>query len=174
MTFTLSEQDVLRVRGLLRKQGIVTRADLLNAKVPVEVGLQNETGFPHRGIIDYVAPGLDPSTGTITVRGVFTNDDRALLPGMFARVRIPIESGVEALLVPDTAMGADQLGRTLLVVNADNVVGLRHVVVGETVGSLREVVSGLKPDDRVVIEGLQRAVPGQKVVPQVRTVSRAS
>lgn len=174
VTFTLSEQDVLRVRALMLKQGIVSRADLLKAKVPVEVGLQNETGFPHRGILDYVAPGLDPSTGTITVRGVFANTDRVLLPGMFARARVPIESGVEALLVPDTAMGADQLGRTLLVVNADNVVELRHVVVGETVGSLREVVSGLEPDDRVVTEGLQRAVPGQKVVPQLRTASRAS
>lgn len=168
VTFPLSEQDVLRVRDMMRKRGF-TRADL--GKVPVEIGLQNETGYPHVGHLDYADPTLDPSTGTLTVRGVFDNADRALLPGLFVRVRVPIESNVPALLVPEAALGADQLGRTLLVVNAQNVVELRHVTTGDPEGDMREITGGLKPDERLVVEGLQRAVPGETVAPALRTAA---
>jgi RND family efflux transporter MFP subunit len=169
VTFTLSEQDVLRVSAALRKRGI-TGVDI--SKVPIEIGLQTETGYPHEGRLDYVSPGLDPATGTITVRGVFANPQpRLLLPGYFARVRVPVERDVPALLVPEVALGADQLGRTLLVVNAEDVVELRHVAIGDADGDMREVTAGLKPADRVVVEGLQRAVPGQKVAPMVRTAA---
>ena len=162
VTFQLSEQEVLRVQQSMRKRGL-TRKDF--AKVPVEIGLQNETGYPRQGVLDYADPGLDPTTGTLNVRGVFTNKDHQLLPGLFARVRVPIETGVPALLVPEDALGADQRGRTLLIVNAQNVVQLRHVTIGDPEGDMREITAGLKPDERLVVAGLQRAIPGEKVTP---------
>lgn len=168
VTFTLSEDDVLRVQQSMRKRGL-TRKDI--AKVPVEIGLQNEAGYPHHGVLDYADPGLDPSTGTLTARGVFTNKDRQLLPGLFARVRVPVESNIPALLVPEEALGADQRGRTLLIVNAQNVVQLRHVTIGDPEGDMREITAGLKPDERLVVDGLQRAVPGEKVAPTLRVAA---
>ncbi len=168
VTFTLSEQDVLRVRASLRRRGI---AQVELAKVPVEIGLQDEAGFPHRGTLDYVSPALDPATGTISVRAVFDNADRVLLPGYFAHVRVPIERDPHVLMVPEVALGADQIGRTLLVVDAQDVVQLRHVTVGDTEAGLREITSGIAPGERIVVEGLQRAAPGQKVAPVLRTAA---
>jgi RND family efflux transporter MFP subunit len=102
------------------------------------------------------------------VRGIFQNPNRTLLPGYFVRVRIPMSTEPSALLVPDTALGADQSGRYVLVVNADNVVEQRKVTVGPLVSDLRVIDKGLKLDDRVVIGGQLRAIPGQKVDPQLR------
>jgi RND family efflux transporter MFP subunit len=140
-------------------------------KVPVEIGLQDETGYPHRGHMDYVAPTVDPSTGTMVVRGVLDNADYALLPGLFARVRVPVQTDVEALLVPDVALGADQGGRYVLVVGANDTVSEVHVTTGPLEGTLRVIETGLKPDDRVVVDGLQRAVPGQTVAPALVTMA---
>jgi RND family efflux transporter MFP subunit len=160
---TVSEQDVLRIRDTMRKRP-VEPSDI--ARIPVEVGLMNETSYPHQGNLDYVAPALDPSTGTLTVRGVLANADHALLPGMFVRMRIPVGMRKSrALLVPDLALGADQGGRYLLVVDKDDVVQQRPVRTGQAVGVLRVITSGLEPDDRVVVSGLQKAIPGAKVVP---------
>jgi multidrug efflux pump subunit AcrA (membrane-fusion protein) len=93
-----------------------------------------------------------------------------LLPGYFVRVRVPIDRQDDALLVPDTALGSDQSGRYLLVVNADNVVEQRKVLVGPLDGGLRVIESGLKPDERVVVAGLLRVIPGQKVDPQLQKI----
>jgi RND family efflux transporter MFP subunit len=135
----------------------------------VEIGLQTETGYPHAGRLDYVNPGIDTTTGTLSLRAVFANPDRALLPGYFARVRVPVQRDVDALLVPDAALGSDQAGRYLLVVGADNVVEQRHVMTGPAEGAMRVIENGLKPEERVVVAGLQRAIPGEKVDPQLRT-----
>ena len=169
VTFTVSEQDVLRIRAEMARRGL-SHADL--DKVPVEIGLQSEQGFPHAGHLDYAAPTVDASTGTLQVRGIFDNGTFALLPGYFVRVRVPVAQDVEATLVPDTAIGADQGGRYVLVVNADNLVEQRHVTTGPLEGALRIIESGLKLDERVVVAGIQRAVPGQKVEPQVQTAVR--
>jgi RND family efflux transporter MFP subunit len=168
-SFTLGENDVLRIKVDLAKRGI-TRANIPN-HISAELELQNESGFPHAGTVDYVAPELDTSTGTLTVRGIFPNQKTALLPGFFVRVRVPFVRNVPVLLVPQTAIGADQLGSTLLVVGADNTVALRHVQLGETDGDWRVIEGGLQPGERVIVEGLQRAVPGQKVVPVLQTAS---
>ena len=159
----------MRIRAEARRQGI-TPGDL--KKFPVEIGLQTEEGYPHKGTLDYISPTLNQSTGTLAVRGIIPNADRALLPGYFARVRVPIpgEASENALLVPDTALGADQGGRYLLVVNGDNVVEQRHVRTGPLDGGLRVVEEGLKPDDRVVIEGLLRVIPCQKADPQLQKI----
>jgi RND family efflux transporter MFP subunit len=140
-------------------------------QLPVEVGLQTETGFPHQGKLDYAAATLNQSTGTLPVRGVLPNADRALLPGFFVRVRVPIDREQNALLVPDVALGADQAGRYLLVVNGENIVEQRKVRVGPLQdGGLRVIEEGLKADDRVVTAGLLRAIPGQKVDPQLKKI----
>jgi RND family efflux transporter MFP subunit len=172
VSFNVSEQDVLRIRASLKRAGL-SETDL--DKVPVEIGLMTETGYPHRGKLDYAAPSVDTATGTLLVRGVLDNADRALLPGFFVRVRVPMQSQkAEALLVPDTALGADQSGRYLLVVDKDDVVQQRAVTTGALVGSLRVIRSGLEAADRVVIGGLQRAVPGAKVAPQAGEIKAAS
>jgi RND family efflux transporter MFP subunit len=167
VNFNVSEQDVLRIRAEAARRGI-SASDL--RQLPFEVGLQTETGYPHNGKLDYASPTLNQSTGTLAVRGVLPNPDRVLLPGYFVRVRVPFDEQKDALLVPDVALGSDQAGRYLLVVNAENVVEQRKVQVGQSEGGLRVIEAGLKPDDRVVTAGLLRAIPGQKVDPQVKKI----
>jgi membrane fusion protein, multidrug efflux system len=163
-TFTISEQDVLRVKAAMAKRGI---KDVEIDKVPVEVGLMNEVGYPHAGKLNYIAPSIDPATGTLTVRGLLPNADHALVPGNFLRIRIPMERQEQtALLVPDRALGADQSGAYLLVVDQNGVVQQRTVTTGQLVGNLRVIATGLMADDRVVISGNQKAIPGERVAPQ--------
>jgi RND family efflux transporter MFP subunit len=165
VNFNVNEQDVLRIREEARRRGM-TPSDL--RQLPVEVGLQTETGYPHKGKLDYISPTLNQSTGTLAVRGVLPNPDRTLLPGFYVRVRVPFDEQANALLVPDVALGSDQAGRYVLVVNGDNVVEQRKVRTGPLQGDLRVIEEGLKPDDRVVTAGLLRAIPGQKVDPQLK------
>jgi RND family efflux transporter MFP subunit len=171
VTFNVSEQEVIRVRAQAARAG---RRDENIRQIPVEIGLQGETGYPHRGHMDYVAPTVDAATGTLLARGVLDNANGDLLPGYFARVRVPLQTGVNALLVPDVALGADQGGRYLLVVGTDNVVAEKHVTTGPIEGQLRVIETGLTPDDLVVVDGLQRAVPGQTVQPTMVTVADAA
>jgi RND family efflux transporter MFP subunit len=167
VNFNVNEQDVLRIREDARRRGMTT-SEL--RQLPIEVALQTDTGFPHKGKLDYVSPTLNQSTGTLAVRGVLPNPDRVLLPGFFVRVRVPFAEQANALLVPDIALGSDQAGRYVLVVNGDNVVEQRKIQTGPLEGDLRVIESGLKADDRVVTAGLLRAIPGQKVDPQLTNV----
>jgi RND family efflux transporter MFP subunit len=167
VNFNVNEQDVLKVREEARRRGL-TVEDL--RKLPVQIGLQTESGYPHAGTLDYIAPEVNQSTGTLAVRGILNNPDRALLPGYFVRVRVPIEQNIKAMLVPDVALGSDQAGRYVLVVNAENVVEQRKVTIGPVEGDLRVIESGLKDDDKVVVAGLLRAIPGQKVDPQLKNI----
>jgi RND family efflux transporter MFP subunit len=167
VNFNVNEQDVLRIREDARKRGMTT-SEL--RQLPIEIGLQTETNYPHKGKLDYIAPSLNQSTGTLAVRGVLPNPDRTLLPGMFVRVRVPYDEQNSALLVPDTALGSDQAGRYVLVVNSDNVVEQRKVQTGPLEGELRVIEGGLKGDDKVVIAGMLRAIPGQKVDPQLQKI----
>ena len=161
--FTLSEQSVQRIKTDMQRRGINV-GDL--GKIPVQVGLMTEAGTPHPGALDYIEPAVDAATGTLRMRAVLPNPDYALLPGYFVRVRIAMQPqpGM-GLLVPDVVLGSDQAGRYVLVANKDDVVELRRVEPGQLVGALRVIVSGLKPDDRVVVRGLGRATPGAKVAP---------
>jgi RND family efflux transporter MFP subunit len=168
VNFNASERDVLRVRDMLNKRG-QRAVDLLGA--PIEVGLQTDPGYPHKGKLDYIAPTVDQSTGTLAARAELPNEARLMLPGFFVRVRVPLEE-TPALLVPSVALGTDQAGRYLLVVNAENLVEQRKVEVGPSVGEMAVIESGLKPEDRVITAGLLRAIPGQKVDPQTQTAAR--
>jgi membrane fusion protein, multidrug efflux system len=168
VTFNVSDQNVQRFR---KNEGRLTLAEF--QQIPIEVGLVDEEGFPHRGKINYVSPDIDPQTATILVRGVFENKNHALLPGMFVRLRVPMGPPVaDALLVPDRILQQNQEGRYLLVVGANDEVEQRVVQLGELDGQLRVITAGLKPDDRVVITGSDRAIPGRKVT--TRPISIAS
>jgi RND family efflux transporter MFP subunit len=170
VNFNINEQDVQRIRAERAKLGL-TSNDVNN--IPVEVGLQTDTGFPYKGHLDYAAPTLTSGTGTLAVRGIIDNPNAALLPGYYVRVRVP-GPGQERLLVPDVAIGSDQGGRYVLVLNAENVIAQRKITPGQLVGPMRVVLDGLKSDDRVVVDGLLRAIPGQKVDPKVETLTAPS
>ena len=170
VNYNASERDVLEARARLAGTGRTT-ADLLGT--PTEIELQTESGYPHKGKLDYVAPTVDPSTGTLAARAILENSERVLLPGYFVRVRIPFRPQA-ALLVSDVAIGSDQGGRYVLIVNKDNVVEQRKVEPGQLIGELRVIEQGLTKDDRVVIGGIMRAIPGQKVEPELRTLAAAN
>jgi RND family efflux transporter MFP subunit len=167
VNFTASERDVLQVRDFLARDNRTTAALM---GTPVELGLQTETGYKHTGKLDYIAPTVDPSTGTLAARAILDNADRLLLPGYFVRVRIA-SPPAPALLVPDVAIGSDQGGRYVLVVNKDNVVEQRRVDPAQSIGELRVIKSGLTKDDRVVVGGIMRAIPGQKVAPELHPLT---
>jgi len=166
VNFNISEQDTLRAREQIRRLGL-TPQDL--KKVPVEVGLQSDEGYPYKGTLDYASPSINQATGTLAVRAILANPDRRMLPGFFVRVRIPDQQS-KALLVPEAALGSDQGGRYLLVVGKDNVVEQRKVTIGPRVGDLRVIDKGLAADDRVVVDGILRAIPGEKVDPQMQSL----
>jgi RND family efflux transporter MFP subunit len=164
----ISSQTALQVRANLDQR----RLSLAQIQqIPIEVALGNEKGYPHHGTLQYVAPTIDPSTGTLFLRGILRNPDRTFLPGVFVRIRLPLEKGTQsALLVPNNALQEDQGGRYLLVLNKDNVTQQRYVQIGQQVGALRVVTGGLSPDDLVVIGELWRSSPGTKVTPQLKTI----
>jgi RND family efflux transporter MFP subunit len=156
-------------RSFLKYQAYAARtkgATVREAKIPCFVQLENEKNFPHEGEIDFIDNNLDPNTGTIQLRGVIPNANGELTPGLFAQMRITGSGPYKTLLVPDIAVGAEQNERYLMVVQKDNTVGTRKVELGELFGSLRSIVSGVQPDDRVIVNGLQLARPGAKVNPR--------
>lgn len=170
VNFNVGEQEVLRMREEIKRQGLSPQ-DL--KKIPVEVGLQSEEGYPHKGTLDYAAPSVSQATGTLAVRAILSNPNRTLLPGYFVRVRVPYERQ-SALLMPEVALGSDQSGRYVLTIGKDNVVDQRKVTIGPTIGDLRVIETGLKPDDQVVIDGILRAIPGTKVNPEIANITAAA
>jgi membrane fusion protein, multidrug efflux system len=166
--FTMSEPQILSIRRSAAEAGHpLNRTDLtFLSTIPIDIGLQDEEGYPHQGHLDYVSPQVDSSTGTITARALFDNKDGALLPGLFVRVRGPIGRQDKALLTRNDAIGTNQQGSYVLVVDADNVVSQKVVKTGQKQGQLVIIESGLDPGDWVVIDGIQQAIPGAKVEPQ--------
>jgi RND family efflux transporter MFP subunit len=133
---------------------------------PVQVGLANESGFPHQGVMVFVDNALDPTTGTIRGRALLNNHDRQFTPGLFARIRLLGSSQHPAVLVNDSAIGTDQTVRYVLVVGKDDKVEYRPVQLGPVVDGLRVVESGLAAGETIVVNGLQRVRPGAQVAPQ--------
>jgi membrane fusion protein (multidrug efflux system) len=160
--FTLSESDMLAF-AKMRRQG--QRPDYRKEKIPMGMGLGDESGFPHEGYLDYTDPRLDAATGTLQARGVFPNPDRMIVPGSFVRLRIPYEVSREVLMVPERALGSDLAGRYVLVVDDEGKVQQKTVTTGSQQHGLVVVEKGVKPGDRVVVNGLQRARPGAEVKP---------
>lgn len=170
--FNLSEPQVLAIKQSNAQAGLPFRTTDLS-HIAVEIGLQGEDGYPHKGHMDYASPQVDQATGTLLVRAVLDNKDKTLLPGLFVRVRTPFSALPKALLTSSAAIGTSQEGSYVLVVDKDNVVQRRVVKTGDKQGPLRIIESGLQPDDWVVTEGLQRAFPGAKVDPQRSTLASA-
>lgn len=161
----ISSQQALQIRANLDQRRL--SLDDLH-KIPVEAELSDETGFPHKGTIQYVAPQIDPQTGTLYVRGIVSNPTRTLLPGMFVNIRLPMGRVVKsALLVPEIALQEDQGGRYLFVVDDNNVVQKRYVQLGESIRDLQVATSGIGPSDRIVVGELWRMSPGMKVTPKL-------
>jgi RND family efflux transporter MFP subunit len=158
--FTVGERDVLAFR-----KRVAQEPDLQPEDFTVYLSLTDGTDYPLPGHIDYVDNRVDPDTGTIRVRAVFDNPEEILVPGIFTRVRIP-DPPRPALLVPEVALQRDMAGYYLLTVNTDNVVERVNVEVGELVGPARVITAGLRPEARLIINGLQRARPGSPVNPQ--------
>jgi len=167
--FDMDEPTILRVQQSIREGKIKAKDP---SKIPVMMGLGNEAGFPHEGTIDFADNRLDPGTGTIRVRGVFTNPkpavgSRVLLPGLFCRVRVPLGDPYPAILVAERALGSDLGQKYVLVVDDKNEVQYRTVQVGRLDSGLRVILVGLQAGERVIVTGLQRVRPGAKVEAKV-------
>lgn len=137
-----------------------------NKRQPVWVGLADESGYPHKGLMVFVNNEIDPTTGTVKARGALENHDHQFTPGMFARVKLPGGAEHPALLINDSAVGTDQSAKYVLVVGPDNKVEYRPVKLGPIVDGLRVVREGLSADDTIVVNGLQRVRPGSPIAPQ--------
>jgi RND family efflux transporter MFP subunit len=169
--FNLNENDLLRAQAMYRKRAKEKGSDVdrdagREAEIPLYLGLSNEEGFPHEGIVDFAESGVDPATGTLQLRGIFSNPEKILVPGLFTRLRMPINERENALLVTERAIGSDQSGRFILTVNSEKVVEKRSIRQGQLVDGLRVIQEGLEPGEQVVVNGLQRARPGGKVDPE--------
>jgi RND family efflux transporter MFP subunit len=160
--FDVHERTVLRVKQLIR-EGKAGTPD--KVEIPVWLGLDNEEGYPHRGTIDFINNQVNPRTGTLTVRGVFSNQDELLLPGYFGRVRVPIGTPHSALLVTERAIDTDQGQKVVYVVDGDDHVASRPVRLGALHDGLREIIDGLKPGEQVIVNGLQQVRTGVTVEP---------
>ncbi len=163
VNFNLNERDALHMRDLLRQYHMDVGTNV--GKAQVEVGLQNEKGYPHVGVLDFTDNSLSTSTGTIALRAIFQNQDTTLFPGLFARVRIPLGAPRPMLVIPASALGNDQQGDFVYVVGPDDVVQRRSIVKGPITPSGLSVRSGLATADRVIVNGLLNARPGEKVSP---------
>jgi RND family efflux transporter MFP subunit len=159
--FNISDFDLARLRKAI--PGIPGRSD--SRKLPLQAGLPGEDGYPHEGYLDFAAISLTTNTGTLLMRGILPNGNGTILPGLFARVRMPLQRK-DAFLVPEVAVGHDQQGAYVFVVNEKNVVERRGVKTGAAVDSLRAIDDGLTGKEWVVVNGLLRAGPGRQVTPE--------
>ncbi len=172
VNFSLNERDALRIREVARAAG--RDPQFLQGKLPVWVGAQNEQGYSQEGVLDYIDTGIDPSTGTVLLRGLFKNEQFQLFPGLFVRVRLSFGRPEPMLVVPNSALGNDQEGDYVLVVGSDDVVTRRTIVKGPLTPNGCAIQSGISLTNRVVVNGLSRVRPGTKVTPVTATPGPAT
>jgi RND family efflux transporter MFP subunit len=166
--FNISDLDLARL--LKRTGGVPGPTD--GRKWPMQAGLPGEDGYPHKGQLDFAAINLTSTTGTLLMRGVLTNPDGRILPGLYTRIRVPVEERA-AFLIPDAAIGHDQQGAYVFVVSDKNVVERRGVKTGPAVDALRAIDDGLKGQEWVVVNGLVKAAPGRQVTPERESATGA-
>jgi RND family efflux transporter MFP subunit len=169
--FNINELDLLKLREIARKEHF--KPSQINT-LPVYVQLQNEEGYPHVGHLDFAATELEASTGTIQMRGILPNKDYLLLPGLFVRVRIALDKPMQQLTIPDTSVLYDQIGAYVFTVNKNNVVEQVRVKTGQSDMGRIVILTGLKNDDRVIVDGLQNATPGGEVVPTEKVADKTT
>jgi len=169
--FSFDEAAYLRYQRIATQAG---RAEERGTKLPVELRLLDEKNFEHKGSIDFVDNAVDTSSGTIRGRAQFANPTALFTPGMFGRILIPGSAEYDALLVPDVAIGTEQIRKFVYVVDSENTVRQKYIELGSLQGRLRVVRSGLEAEDRVVVNGLMRARPGVKVTPLTEEEQKAA
>lgn len=164
----IDEDTLLKFNELVAAKKL---GDSTNGKIPVELQLADESNFPHLGYIESFDNQLDPNTGSILMRATFNNDDGKIVPGLFARVRIPLSERHPAVLVDERAIGTDQADKFVLTLTSSNTVAYQAVQLGPLIDGKRVVRSGLEPGEKIVVDGLQRVRPGSPVTPQIETAS---
>ena len=162
----MDENSLLRFNALAQARKVETDSD---GRIPVELQLADEQDFPHQGYIESFDNRLNPDTGSILLRAVFPNPDGRIVPGLFARIRVPLSERHPALLVEERAIGTDQAQKFVLALTASNTVAYRKVQLGPVIDDRRVIVSGLQKNEQIVVNGLQRVRPGMPVAPQVET-----
>ena len=166
----VDENSLLRFNGLIQSKKLEPDA---NGRIPVELQLADEQDFPHQGYIESFDNRLNADTGSILLRAVFANGDGRIVPGLFARIRVPLSARYPALLVEERAVGTDQAQKFVLTLTSSNTVAYRQVELGPVVGDRRVVRSGLEKNDEIVVNGLQRVRPGMPVSPQTEVADAA-
>lgn len=169
LDFQMSEDDYLAYEHYLHSTPAGTQVNNV-----VQAGLSDEQGYPRKGTLSFVDNAIDQSSGTIHVRATFDNPDLFITPGAFAQLRLPIAAPRNVLLVPDSALQADQSNQVVMTVAPDGTVVSKIVTTGALVNGLREIESGIGPNDKIVINGLMRAWPGTKVTPEPGKITAAS
>ena len=164
----VDEDTLLKFNALAQAKKLETNGD---GKIPVELQLADEKDFPHQGHIESFDNRLDPNTGSILLRAVFPNGDGRIVPGLFARIRVPLSERHQALLVAERAIGTDQAQKYVLTLTSTNTVAYQSVELGPVVEGKRIVRSGLEPGQQIVVNGLQRVRPGMPVTPQEELAS---
>ena len=162
--FNVSEFIVLERLSEHAKEG----KEVQDEHYEFSIGLSNEEAFPRKGELDYIDNVVDPSTGTINVRGVVDNKDEVIVPGMFVRVRLPADKKKDAILIEEAALGTDIGGKYLMVVGDDNIVEQRQVETGALVDNMRVIEKGISLDETYIVNGLLRARPGKAVTPKAQ------
>ncbi len=165
--FNVSDTDLARL--MKSAHWMPEKSDA--GKWPVLAGVTGEDGYPHGGRLDFASISVSPTTGTLLMRGIFPNADQKIMPGLYARVRVPVETRV-AVLVPATAVGNDQQGSYVLIVGAQNVVERRNIKTGPLEGNLRVIEEGLAENEKVVVSALLKAYPGSRVIPVPENVDQ--
>lgn len=168
--FEGDEGNYLRYSAMIRSG---ERPSPRDTSDPAEVGLANEEGFPHRGYVSFVDNQINPQTGTVRARAVLDNKDGYFTPGMFARIRVRAREARPAVLIEDRAVATDQSRKYVLVLGADNLLAYRAVKLGSLSDGLRVVREGLKGDETIVVNGLQRVRSGATVTPKPVTMGAA-
>jgi RND family efflux transporter MFP subunit len=163
----LDEATLLKFNRLAREGRILMR----NGRIPVDLQLADETDYPRHGYIESTDNRVNPATGSLAVRLVFPNDDNALIPGLFARVRVPVSAPTSALLISERAIGTDQSQKFVFAVGADNTVTYRTVKLGSVIDGKRVVREGLSPGETIIVNGLQRVRPGMTVAPELQALA---
>jgi multidrug efflux system membrane fusion protein len=159
----IDENSLLRFNNLAQARKLETNGD---GRVPVQLQLSDEQEFPHNGYVESFDNRLDANTGSILLRAVFPNPQGRIMPGLFARIRVPLSERHSALLVSESAIGTDQAQKFVLTLSPTNTVVYRAVKLGPLVNNQRVIRSGLEPGEKIVVNGLQRVRPGMPVTPQ--------
>lgn len=160
--FNLNELDLIKIRDAANAHGFKP-SDI--DTIPVQVRMQNESKFLHQGHLNFVNTGLNASTGTMEFRALLPNKNLMMLPGLFVQVRVPLSKPLPQLTVPETSIQSDQIGPYLLALDQKNIVVQKRVQIGALDSGRRAIVKGLTAVDRVVVIGLQNAIPGHEVQP---------